>query len=86
MNGISQLLQSLGTVRVIILGGVAVGLIALIMLMATRISSPDFALLYGGLEPSDSAAIVSKLEAENIPFQISGNGRDVLVPNDQVAL
>ncbi len=86
MNGISQLLQSLGAVRVIILGGVAVGLIALIMLMATRISSPDYALLYGGLEPSDSAAIVSKLEAENIPFQIAGNGRDVLVPDDQVAL
>ncbi|MBO0335203.1 flagellar M-ring protein FliF [Sneathiella sp. CAU 1612] len=86
MNGLSQLLQSLGTVRVMILGGVAVGLIALIMLMATRISSPDFALLYGGLEPSDSAAIVSKLEAENIPFQIAGNGRDVLIPNDQVAL
>jgi len=86
VNGLSQLLQSLGTVRVMILGGVAVGLIALIMLMATRISSPDFALLYGGLEPSDSAAIVSKLEAENIPFQIAGNGRDVLIPNDQVAL
>ena len=86
MNGISQLLQSLGTVRVVILGGVAVGLIALIMLMATRISSPDYALLYGGLEAADSAAIVSKLETENIPFKISANGRDVLIPDDQVAL
>ncbi|MFC4271100.1 flagellar M-ring protein FliF [Sneathiella chungangensis] len=86
MNGLSQLLQSLGTVRVIILGGVAVGLIALIMLMATRISSPDYALLYGGLEPADSAAIVSKLEADNIPFQVSANGRDVLIPDEQVAL
>ncbi|MZR30201.1 flagellar basal-body MS-ring/collar protein FliF [Sneathiella litorea] len=86
MNGLSQLLQSLGTVRVMILGGVAVGLISLIMLMATRISSPDYALLYGGLEPSDSAAIVSRLETENIPFQIGGNGRDILIPDDQVAL
>ncbi|MEX0583859.1 MAG: flagellar basal-body MS-ring/collar protein FliF, partial [Sneathiella sp.] len=86
MNGINQLLQGLGTVRVIILGGVAVGLIALIMLMATRISSPDYALLYGGLEASDSAAIVSRLETENIPFKISGNGRDVLIPEDQVPL
>ena len=86
MNGISQLLQSLGAVRVIILGGVAIGLVALIMLMAARISSPDYALLYGGLETSDSAAIISKLEAENIPFQIAGNGRDILIPNDQVAL
>ena len=85
MNGLSQLLQSLGSVRIIILGGVAVGLIALIMLMATRISSPDYSLLYGGLEPSDSAAIVTRLETDNILYQISGNGRDILIPQDQVA-
>ncbi|MCF8466043.1 MAG: flagellar M-ring protein FliF [Sneathiella sp.] len=63
----------------------AVGLIALIMLMATRISSPDYSLLYGGLEPSDSAAIVTRLETDNILYQISGNGRDILIPQDQVA-
>ncbi|TNE36336.1 MAG: flagellar M-ring protein FliF [Alphaproteobacteria bacterium] len=85
MNGLSQLLQSLGSVRVLILGGVSVGLIALIMLMASRISTPDYSLLYGGLEPSDSAAIVSKLESENIPYQISDDGRNVMVPQDQVA-
>tara|TARA_R100000005_G_scaffold95806_1_gene78883 strand:+ start:12113 stop:13789 length:1677 start_codon:yes stop_codon:yes gene_type:complete len=86
VNGLSQLLQSLGTVKVVILGSVAIGLIALIMLMASRISSPDYALLYGGLEPSDSASIVAKLETDNIPFQISANGRDILIPEDQVAL
>ncbi|MAL77628.1 MAG: flagellar M-ring protein FliF [Sneathiella sp.] len=86
MNGLSQLLQSLGTVKVVILGSVAIGLIALIMLMASRISSPDYALLYGGLEPSDSASIVAKLETDNIPFQVSANGRDILIPEDQVAL
>ncbi|WP_334129484.1 flagellar basal-body MS-ring/collar protein FliF [Sneathiella sp.] len=86
MNGLNQLLQSLGTVKVVILGSVAVGLIAMIMLMASRISAPDYALLYGGLEPADSAAIVSKLEADNIPFKISPNGRDILIPEDRVAL
>jgi flagellar M-ring protein FliF len=86
VNGLSQLLQSLGTVKVVILGSVAIGLIALIMLMASRISSPDYALLYGGLEPSDSASIVAKLETDNIPFQVSANGRDILIPEDQVAL
>lgn len=85
MNGISQLLQSLGSVRLIILGVVGVGLIALIMMMATRISAPDYALLYGGLEPSDSAAIVTRLDADKIPYQIKNDGRNILVPQDQVA-
>jgi len=85
VNGFSQLLQSLGAVRIVILSVVAVGLIGLIMLMATRISSPDFALLYGGLEPSDSSAVVTRLEAEKIPFQIKNDGRNILVPQDQVA-
>ncbi len=67
------------------MGVVAVGLISLIMLMATRITAPDYSLLYGGLEPTDSAAVVARLESEQIPFQIKNDGRDVLVPEDQVA-
>lgn len=85
MNGISQLLQSLGSVRIIILGVVAVGLIGLIMLMANRITTPDYALLYGGLDPADSSSIVNRLEADKIPFQIKNDGRDILIPQDQVA-
>ena len=85
MNGLSQLFQSLGSVRIIILGVVAVGLIGLIMLMANRITTPDYALLYGGLEPSDSSSIVNRLEADKIPYQIKNDGRDILIPQDQVA-
>jgi flagellar M-ring protein FliF len=85
VNGLSQLLQSLGTVRLAILGSVAVGLIALIMFMATRIGSADYALLYGNLEPEDSGSVVSKLEALNIPYKLNSNGRDIMVPSDKVA-
>ncbi len=85
MNGLNQLLQSLGTVRLAILGSVAIGLIALIMFMATRISSSDFSLLYGNLEPEDSGAVVTKLEALNIPYELKNNGRNIMVPSDQVS-
>ncbi|MBE7638580.1 flagellar M-ring protein FliF [Sneathiella sp. P13V-1] len=85
MNGLSQLLQSLGAVRVAVLGGVAVGLIALIMFMATKIGDSDYALLFGNLEPEDSSAVVSKLEALNIPYQLSADGRNIKVPSSQVA-
>ncbi len=85
MNGLSQLLQNLGTVRLAILGSVAVGLLALIMFMATRLGSADYALLYGNMEPEDSGSVVSKLEAQNVPFKIANNGRDILVPKEEVA-
>ncbi len=85
MNGLNQLLQSLGTVRLAILGSVAIGLIALIMFMATRISSSDFSLLYGNLEPEDSGAVVTKLEALNIPYELRNNGRNIMIPSDQVS-
>nr|WP_181017823.1 flagellar basal-body MS-ring/collar protein FliF [Sneathiella aquimaris] len=85
VNGLNQLLQSLGTVRIAILAGVAVGLLALIMFMATRISSTNYELLYGNLEAEDSGAIVSKLEELNIPYELSNNGRSILIPSDQVS-
>ena len=85
VNGLSQLLQSLGAVRIALLGGVAIGLIALIMFMATRIGSSDYALLFGNLEPEDSSAVVTKLEALNIPYQLSTDGRNIKVPSDMVA-
>ncbi len=85
MNGLSQLLQNLGTLRLAILGSVAVGLIAMIMFMATRLGTADYALLYGNLEPEDSGSVVSKLDAQNIPYQLANNGRDIMVPQDQVA-
>jgi len=85
VNGLSQLLQSLGTVRIAILGSVAIGLIALIMFMATRIGSSDYALLYGNLEPEDSGSVVGKLDALSVPYKLSANGRDIMIPSDQVA-
>lgn len=85
MNGLTQLLQNLGTLRLAILGSVAVGLIAMIMFMTTRLGTSDYALLYGNLEPEDSGSVVGKLDAQNIPYQLANNGRDIMVPQDQVA-
>ncbi|WP_169568141.1 flagellar basal-body MS-ring/collar protein FliF [Sneathiella limimaris] len=84
MNGLSQLLQNLGTIRLAILGSVAVGLIALIMFMSTQLGNADYALLYGNLEPEDSGAVISRLDAQNIPYKLENGGRDILVVRDQV--
>ncbi len=42
------------------------------------------ALLYGDLEIGDSSQIVSQLEALNVPYALRGDGRQIMVPSDQV--
>jgi len=60
--------------------GVAGGMTALI-LWSHR---PDYQLLYGHLGDKDAAAIISYLEGQNIPHEVTANGTAVEVPSDQV--
>jgi flagellar M-ring protein FliF len=61
-------------------GVVTIGLIALV-LWSRR---PDLQLLYGRLSEKDAAAIVSQLQAQNIPHKVTNGGATVYVPADQV--
>lgn len=45
---------------------------------------PDYQLLYGRLSEKDSAAIISQLQAQNIPHKIANGGSTVYVPTDAV--
>jgi flagellar M-ring protein FliF len=45
---------------------------------------PDYQLLYGHLGDKDAAAIISYLEAQNIPHQVTAGGTAVEVPSNQV--
>ncbi len=85
MNGLIQMLRGLGPTRLLTIGGVAVAMIAFFAFLTTRIATPAFSLLYGDLDLRDSGQIVQKLDSMNIPYQIKGDGREILVPGDQVA-
>src|SRR6478735_3111496 len=45
---------------------------------------PDYQLLYARLGDKDSAAVISYLQSQNIPHQISSGGSTVSVPADRV--
>ena len=45
---------------------------------------PDYQLLYAKLGDKDSGAVISYLETQNIPHQITAGGSAVMVPSDQV--
>jgi len=59
-------------------GATVIGLIFLIIWTGT----PDFQVLYSNLSPEDAGEIVGKLKEQKTPYQISSNGRSILVPKD----
>ncbi|HTZ81371.1 MAG TPA: flagellar basal-body MS-ring/collar protein FliF [Stellaceae bacterium] len=85
MNGLIQNLAKLGTTRLMAIGGAGLAMVALFAFLATRLTTPGMSLLYADLDLKDSAQIVQKLDAMNIPYQLRADGAQILVPNDQVA-
>lgn len=85
MNGLVQSLRGLGVARLLTLGAVGFGLLGFFFFLVTRLTAPDFGLLYGELPVDDSSAIVGRLESMAVPYRLSANGTQVFVPSDQVA-
>ena len=84
MDSILDTFKSLGTARLAAIGGVAIGLIIFFVFLTSRLGGTDMVLLYGELEGSDSSKIVSKLETQNIPFELRGEGQQIYVPSEMV--
>lgn len=85
MNPILQFFRNLGVVRLAVLGGVAVALIAFLFFLTSRLASPSMQLLYSGLEPGDSREVVNYLSQSGARFELRGqNGSEIYVSGDQI--
>lgn len=84
MNPFLQTLRNLGPVRLASLAAVGLALIAFFGFIGTRLSAPGMSLLYGGLDATDSAAIAAKLEQDQVPFTVKGDGSQIYVADDEV--
>jgi flagellar M-ring protein FliF len=73
-------LRQLGGQRLAALGGIAFVLLGFFTYLVFRIAEPQYALLYAGLELEDSAQIVGRLEAQNVPYRLRDDGASILVP------
>ncbi|WP_022727353.1 flagellar basal-body MS-ring/collar protein FliF [Fodinicurvata sediminis] len=85
MNTFLDTLKRLGPARLAVLGGVAAALLAFFIYLIGRMSQPDMELLYSDLQSQDSSQIVSELDAQNIPYQLSADGSSISVPASEVA-
>jgi flagellar M-ring protein FliF len=53
-------------------------------LFSSWVTKPTYAPLFSNLASADAAAIVDKLAAANTPYQLTGGGGTIMVPQDQV--
>lgn len=85
MNSFLETLKQLGPARLAIMGSVLVGLLIFFIFVSMRVSTPDMKLLYDELSVTDSGAIVEKLDASKIPYDVSVDGTRISVPDADVA-
>lgn len=83
MKNLSQMLAGLGAVRLIMMAGAGLGLVLFFLFLSSRLGTPNMALLYGDLDPADASKIIGKLESMNVPYELRGNGGQIMVPSDQ---
>lgn len=84
MNALFQTLQRLGPVRLFMMGLVAAGLTGFFFFATARLTTPNLSLLFSELSVEDSSRIVARLDAQNVPFELRGDGTQIFVPEDQV--
>ena len=84
MLSILQVLRNLGPKRLTIIAAVMVCVIGFFVWVFAEMAKPQYGLLYGDLDTSDSARMVEELETKGIPFDIGPGGGSIYVPKDRV--
>ena len=85
VDGLNNLLRTLGPGRLAAMALVVLGLPALLYYASTRLTTPALGLLYSDLEMAESAEIVERLQSQNVRFELRDGGRTILVPQEQVS-
>jgi flagellar M-ring protein FliF len=85
VNQFIQTMRNLGPVRLAVIGGVGVALLAFVAYLLLRLGGPEMALLYTDLNPVDASKITARLDQLGVPYRLRGDGGEILVPVDSVA-
>jgi flagellar M-ring protein FliF len=81
---IKEFLSRLPLGRQVALTTVVLGGIGLLIGIAYWAGQPDYALLFGRLDPTDASKIVESLESANVRYDIREGGSAIYVSRDQV--
>jgi flagellar M-ring protein FliF len=80
----SDAFRGIGGPRVIMMLIVSLAIIGFFGALTMKLSTSNMAPLYTDLSLEDSSKIISELEKSGTPYEVVGNGSQVLVPADKV--
>jgi flagellar M-ring protein FliF len=83
VNGILQSLRNLGPMRLTGIAGAGVAVLAFIIFMMARLSSPPMEMLYGNLDLEDANQITKVLDQDKVGYELRAGGTQIWVPADQ---
>lgn len=81
---IKAVFKSLGPGKIIALLSLIGATVAGLIIMVLWTSAPDFQTLYSNLTTEDAGEIVMQLKEQKIPYQISSNGKALLIPKERI--
>jgi flagellar M-ring protein FliF len=84
VSGFSNLLKSLGLVRLATLGLVGAALLGFFGYLGLRMNAEPMALLFADVAPEDAAKMTAALDAMNVTYQLKGDGTTIYVPQSNV--
>lgn len=84
MEALSRFFRELGQTKLFALIATAIITLGLIFFITTRISTSPMTPIYTDLSLDDSGKIVAELDKQAVPYELRGNGTQVLVPSDQM--
>tara|TARA_R110002124_G_scaffold5577_3_gene35607 strand:- start:1293 stop:2987 length:1695 start_codon:yes stop_codon:yes gene_type:complete len=84
VGGFSNLLNTLGPVRLATLGLVAAALLGFFGYLGMRMSAEPMALLFADVAPEDASKMTSALDSMKIEYQLKGDGTTIFVPQSRV--
>ncbi len=85
LDQIRTVLGQIGRQRLLLMGGIAAALLAVLAVVATRGGDSSMGFLYTDLDPSAAQSIAEKLKTQNVAFQLSADGTSIMAPEDKLA-
>jgi flagellar M-ring protein FliF len=84
MDGLIQLLRTIGPGRVLTIVAGLVGALIFFLHILSGTSTGDMGSLYAGLDPAEGGRIVAQLETMGVPYRVEDNGTQILAPKNEI--
>lgn len=84
MSAMGDTLKGVGRAKLTIMLIAAIAMTGFFVALSFKLTNANMAPLYSNLSLQDSAKIVAELDKSGTPYQIVGNGSQIMVPTDRV--